>query len=332
MVEPPCPKPFRVSAAEVDLIEKVLNLRLTVACDPEQFPAESVFWIHGQFLSGVACDSLSHKILISQAPTGLPAPLAHAFECLAPPDDFRIRPRRFAWACDPQEGKSSFEIGALDLAHEVHLVSRGMADMAEIDTLFLVQCQRRGTVAAMNRATCAASVWTLQPFIRILKTSPARSANGSCRGGRSPGGKPSLCRTGDPFTKMWFRIAAPHRAALATGGTATRSALWRRYAAHLTSAAWEDRCRAAQSRLSGSVLGGAGPWGPALRYWKGNGLEWDVVAASIEQIIDRLKKQRRFAHLPGAGKEERPAGSGNTKGRPRAALENKRNCGEIPSP
>jgi hypothetical protein len=28
--------------------------------------------------------------------------------------------------------------------------------------------------------------------------------------------------------------------------------------------------------------GGAGPSGPALRYWKGDGPEWDLVAASVE--------------------------------------------------
>jgi uncharacterized protein len=97
-----------------------------------------------------------------------------------------------------------------------------------------------------------------------------------------PGGKRSLYRIGDPFTRMWFRIVAPHRAALATGGSATRSALWKRYTARLTADAWEDLCRASLSRLPGSAPGGAGPWGPALRYWKGTGPEWDLVSASME--------------------------------------------------
>lgn len=96
------------------------------------------------------------------------------------------------------------------------------------------------------------------------------------------GGKRSLYRIADPFTRMWFRIVAPNRAALATGSPATRAAFWRRHAGRLASEAWEDLCRMATSRLPKSLPGGAGPWGPALRYWKGNGPEWDLVSASIE--------------------------------------------------
>lgn len=44
---------------------------------------------------------------------------------------------------------------------------------------------------------------------------------------------------------------------------------------------WEDLCRAATPRLTASLFSGEGPWGPALRYWKGNGPEWDLVAGSI---------------------------------------------------
>ena len=97
-----------------------------------------------------------------------------------------------------------------------------------------------------------------------------------------PGGKRSLYRIGDPFTRMWFRIVAPHRAMLATGGSAIRSALWKRYAARLNADAWEDLCRSAISHLPISAPGGAGMWGPALRYWKGDGPEWDLVSASME--------------------------------------------------
>ena len=111
------------------------------------------------------------------------------------------------------------------------------------------------------------------------------------------GGKRSLYRIGDPFTRMWFRIVAPHRAALATGGPATRSALWKRYAARLTADAWEDLCRAALPRLPGSAPGGSGPWGPALRYWKGDGPEWDLVSASIEGEV-LLLGQAKWSERP----------------------------------
>ncbi len=82
--------------------------------------------------------------------------------------------------------------------------------------------------------------------------------------------------------RMWFRIVAPHRAALATGGSAIRSALWKRHAARLNAYAWEDLCRSAISHLPASAPGGAAPWGPAFRYWKGDGPEWDLVSASME--------------------------------------------------
>ncbi len=96
------------------------------------------------------------------------------------------------------------------------------------------------------------------------------------------GGKRSLYRIGDPFARMWFRVVAPHRAALAAGGPATRTALWQRHSGRLVAEAWEDLSRACVPRLPETVLGAAGPWGPARRYWKGNGPEWDVVAASVD--------------------------------------------------
>lgn len=99
------------------------------------------------------------------------------------------------------------------------------------------------------------------------------------------GGKRSLYRIGDPFARMWFRVVAPHRAALAAGGPATRAALWQRYSGRLVAEAWEDLCRTCVPRLPDVLLGAAGPWGPARRFWKGNGPEWDVVAASVDASV-----------------------------------------------
>jgi uncharacterized protein len=95
------------------------------------------------------------------------------------------------------------------------------------------------------------------------------------------GGKRSLYRIGDPFARMWFRVVAPHRAALAAGGPATRAALWQQNSGRLVAEAWEDLCRTCVPRLPDIALEG-GPWGPARRFWKGNGPEWDVVAASVD--------------------------------------------------
>ncbi len=96
------------------------------------------------------------------------------------------------------------------------------------------------------------------------------------------GGKRSLYRIADPFTRMWFRVVAPHRATLAAGTPATRTALWRRHSDRLVAEAWEDLCRASVPRLATTALGEAAEWGTARRYWKGTGHEWDVVATPLE--------------------------------------------------
>ena len=110
------------------------------------------------------------------------------------------------------------------------------------------------------------------------------------------GGKRSLYRIDDPFMRMWFRVVAPYRAAFVAGDASTRDALWQRHAGRLASEAWEDLCRAATPRLKESVFGGAGHWGPALRYWKGNGPEWDLVASSLdgdELLLGEVKWSER---------------------------------------
>jgi len=96
--------------------------------------------------------------------------------------------------------------------------------------------------------------------------------------------KRSLYRIADPFMRLWFRVVAPHRASLEQVPRATRLALWRPHAPHLAAQTWEELCRAAVPRLSGSgtPAGESGPWGAAKRYWKGSEPEWDVVAGSID--------------------------------------------------
>lgn len=95
------------------------------------------------------------------------------------------------------------------------------------------------------------------------------------------GGKRSLYRIGDPFVRMWFRVVAPQRAALAVGGRTARAAIWQRHSVRLVSEAWEDLCRAAVPRLTERTLGEDGPWGPPRRFWLGDGPEWDIIASSI---------------------------------------------------
>ena len=96
--------------------------------------------------------------------------------------------------------------------------------------------------------------------------------------------KRSLYRLADPFLRFWFRVVAPHRAALAEAPRETRLGYWQRYRAGLEAYAWEELCRAAVPvlRRDSTRLARLGPWEPARRYWRGNDPEFDVVARSVD--------------------------------------------------
>ena len=103
--------------------------------------------------------------------------------------------------------------------------------------------------------------------------------------GSSPrSAKRSLYRLADPFLRFWFRVVAPHRAALAEAPRETRLGYWQRYRAGLEAYAWEELCRAAVPvlRRDSTRLARLGPWEPARRYWRGNDPEFDVVARSVD--------------------------------------------------
>jgi len=103
--------------------------------------------------------------------------------------------------------------------------------------------------------------------------------------GSSPkSGKRSLYRIDDPFMRLWFRVVAPHRAALAEAPRETRLHYWRRHRPALEAAAWEELCRMAvpMLHLADTPLARLGPFEPAQRYWRGNDPELDVVAFSVD--------------------------------------------------
>ena len=133
-------------------------------------------------------------------------------------------------------------------------------------------------------------------------------------------GKRSLYRIEDPFLRLWFRVVAPHRAALAAAPRETRLAYWKRARPGLESQAWEELARMATPTLhrTDSPLGALGPWEPAQRYWRRNEPEVDVVARSVDGkrlLVGEVKwaaesRPRRpaekpeTAHLPGASDAE----------------------------
>ena len=123
-------------------------------------------------------------------------------------------------------------------------------------------------------------------------------------------GKRSLYRIDDPFLRLWFRVVAPGRTALAQAPRETRLEYWRRHRAGLEAQAWEELCRMAVPFLhrSASPLADLGPWEPAQRYWRRNEPEFDVVARSVDGrrlLIGEAKAAARS--LPGASLRFRPS-------------------------
>ena len=103
--------------------------------------------------------------------------------------------------------------------------------------------------------------------------------------GSSPrSGKRSLYRIDDPFLRLWFRVVAPHRAALAEAPRETRLHIWHRYRCGLEAYAWEELCRMVVPLLhrTDGPVARFGPFEPAQRYWRGNSPEYDVVARSLD--------------------------------------------------
>ena len=133
--------------------------------------------------------------------------------------------------------------------------------------------------------------------------------------GSSPrSGKRSLYRLDDPFLRLWFRVVAPRRAALAAAPRETRLECWRRRRAGLEASAWEELCRMAVPMLhrGDSPLGALGPWEAAQRYWRGGDPEIDIVARSVDGrrlLVGEAKRgaagrapaPEDIARLPGVG-------------------------------
>ena len=103
-------------------------------------------------------------------------------------------------------------------------------------------------------------------------------------GSNPKSGKRSLYRIADPFLRLWFRVVAPNRAALAEAPRETRLSYWRKHRAALEGEAWEELCRMATATLhrAETPLRGYGPFEPAQRYWRGGEPELDVVARSLD--------------------------------------------------
>ena len=112
-------------------------------------------------------------------------------------------------------------------------------------------------------------------------------------------GKRSLYKIDDPFFRLWFRVVAPHRGALAAGSPSIRRDLLERHWPALAAQAWEELCRA---RLVG-VAGES--WDPGSRWWRGNEREWDVVSRTRDGRKLLLGEARWSAKPYGVRETER---------------------------
>ena len=117
-------------------------------------------------------------------------------------------------------------------------------------------------------------------------------------------GKRSLYRIDDPFLRLWFRVVAPHRAALAAASSDVRLHYWHRLRRELEAGAWEELCSAAVPRLhtSDHPLARLGPFEPAQRYWHRNTPERDIVACSVSGSRVLLGEAKWSSDSQGAGR------------------------------
>ena len=92
------------------------------------------------------------------------------------------------------------------------------------------------------------------------------------------GSRRSLYRISDPFTRLWFQVVAPNRGLLVSGTPAQRRRLLTRFWPRIVGEAWEQLTRERTPWLDHPLLGPAGTWAPAQRWWQGSAPEWDLVA------------------------------------------------------
>ena len=120
----------------------------------------------------------------------------------------------------------------------------------------------------------------------------------------------SLYRISDPFTRLWFKVVAPHRAELVSGTAAIRLRVLDRHWKGLVGEAWEQLGRHRTPWLVHPQLGEAGTWQPALRWWQGAAPEWDIVAedrAGGRILLGEAKVGLRDVRRSAAEVASRPA-------------------------
>lgn len=91
--------------------------------------------------------------------------------------------------------------------------------------------------------------------------------------------KRTLYEIVDPFTRLWFRVVAPHRARLARATPKQREALLAEHWPSLRAQAWQQLCRE-QISVPHKRPQSFGSWQAARPFWQGQRAEWNLVAES----------------------------------------------------
>lgn len=95
--------------------------------------------------------------------------------------------------------------------------------------------------------------------------------------------KKVLYKIADPFFRFWFQVLAARRSLIIGASDSVRKEILKRFLPPLFSATWEDLARQAVPLLNKSLKNSGGPWQSAQRFWHGQGLEWDMVARSVDK-------------------------------------------------
>lgn len=125
-------------------------------------------------------------------------------------------------------------------------------------------------------------------------------------------GKRALYKIADPFLRFWFSVVAPRKSSFLLGTQRNRLAVADKRLPALISTGWEELCRAAVPRLSN--LGEQ--FGVALRFWRGDGAEWDVVSSDADSKTLLLGEAKWFGREPTASEVETLAHAFVAKGVP----------------
>lgn len=108
--------------------------------------------------------------------------------------------------------------------------------------------------------------------------------------------KRSLYKIKDPFLRFWFETVASKRSTIIQISKNARIIWLKQVLPPILAQSWEEMCRASVITLFENCEGIL--FGPARRFWHGNGPEWDIVAESLDKKILLMGEVKWTIHPP----------------------------------